>query len=347
KAVDNSYNYSENALSLSFTGSINPSQVTNFLASQNGSNVLLTWDKSTDTDIVCYEIREGKNWETGSLVITGLTYTTYEFPVSYENTYYYRIKAKNRAGNYSTVSSFASVVISDLPPINVIEAFDELSLKSGTYSNTVFGTSQYTFDTVISTLADYPSTSWEDFGGLNVLRLAKNSSNLYYSSGTYTTAEKDLGQNTTCNISIDYYANTTLESSDFSANLQYKIKLNNGTYSDWQDYVGTIQKTFRYFQARVNILTNDTTKSPQISVLRANLDVPDVDKYGTTTVAVGGSTIKYGYTFYNNPAVLPTALGAGLRTELQSVDTSSFVVKVLNTSNTDVGGTISWFAKGF
>ena len=146
-------------------------------------------------------------------------------------------------------------------------------------------------------------------------------------------------------ITADFISDVLL-SAGASAKLQFRISTDGTTFTDWKDFVPVAQ-TFRYIDFQILLSTNDTTKSPEVNTISEYVDVPDVDKYGSATIAIGGSAISYGHTYYNNPTVLPTAIGSGLSAQLQSVSLNNFVVKVVNTSGVDVGGSINWYAKGF
>lgn len=551
KAVDNSYNYSTNAVSVTLQGKINPDQVINFFGVQNGEYINLNWSTNADTDITGYEIREGTSWDIGSLVATGITNNSYQIPVSSEKTYYYTIRAKNRAGNYSNTSAFTSIIVSNLPPKNVLSTYDEIVLKTGAPSQTAFGPSSITWNTVTGTWDDYPATSWDALGSNSVLRLfdtvhdnpsknllmdfsesltydyygntittignptlsggkyvgdgtgdglkcstinslgsgawtlegtfkfaapakdydvlfrlnyygiclvrelpnklslylssngtsyniasniqgaksdwnttteytirfkftgtqyivewsidggvtyttdislsstaicySNSSSKLYFgintdeatmslngtmdnlrvtvgkargnnepfvpeynysTSGTYTTTEKDMGQNITVNINVDFQNNASIDNHIFGVQLQFRLKPDGGSYGEWQNFIPSKQ-TFRYIQFRVNLSTTDITKTPELTIFTINIDVPDTNKRGSSVIAVGGTTINYGYTYKTAYYPIASAVGAGLRAEIQSQTASSFTVKVLNASNTDVGGTINWQVTGY
>ena len=168
-----------------YNSKVEPSNVGTFTASQNGDNVLLVWTKITDADVVGYEIREGSTFENGTVIATGVNDTQYQIPVSMETTKQFWIKAINRAGNYSQGATSASVTISNLTPRNVISTTNEITLQNGTASNTVFGTSSFTFATLGGRFSNYPSTRFSDIGGASVLKLAENTKTYSRTSTAY------------------------------------------------------------------------------------------------------------------------------------------------------------------
>ena len=108
-----------------------------------------------------------------------------------------------------------------------------------------------------------------------------------------------------------------------------------------------MQATFRYIDFQVILTTAAATKTPEVNIFQEIIDVPDKPKYGTATIAVGGTAVPYGYTYYAKTCPLPTAIGAGLSAQVISVGLSSFVVKVVNGAGTDVGGQITWQSNGY
>jgi predicted phage tail protein len=174
KARSNSNFYSDE-VSTNFYASLEPSDVTNFRAVQNGESVLFTWDKSPDNDVVSYEIREGSTFANGSIVQTGITMTVFQIPVDTEVTRRFHIKAINRSGRYSQNEDSDNITISNLLPKNVISIYDEIALHNGTHDNTEFGQSMFNYATLSGKFSDYPTTKFSDIGGASVLKLAKPS----------------------------------------------------------------------------------------------------------------------------------------------------------------------------
>ena len=93
--------------------------------------------------------------------------------------------------------------------------------------------------------------------------------------------------------------------------------------------------------------TTDTTQTPEVNHLTISVDVPDTDICLTATVAAGGVTINYGQTFYTIPVVNPTAIGENLHAQVIAKTTSSVTLKVKDSSNNDVGGTVDLQIRGY
>jgi hypothetical protein len=345
-AIDNSENLSETPSTASITPVIYPITPTGFTAIQNGENVLLVWDDNAANDIAGFELRTGATFNSGSLLITGLKSTTYEFSADSEGLKRYHIKAINNAGNYSKQAATAEVTITNLPGKNIIFTFDEISFKSGTHSNTQFGTTSITCLTLPGYCSDYQGYTCDGFGTVGVLKLALNGSN-YYPSGIYQTTIKDMGDIITARISCNFASPNILLNTGIAARLEFRISTNGTTWGDWKPFMPTIM-TFRYVQFQVLLTTDNVSKSPEIGQFTDAIDVPDTPKEGITIVSVGGATINFGNTYHVTPVFLPTAIGSGVRCEVVSVDLSSAIIKVVKAlTGEDVGGIVHWRVNGY
>jgi len=346
---------------------VEPSNVTGFQALQNGENVLLIWNKVTDIDLSNYEVREGPVWELASIVATGLTGVAFQFMADRETSRTFLIKAVNRAGKYSTAAASATVVIAGLPPKNVIVSYDEIANQTGTKNNTIFGASEFRYSVLGGKFSDYTTVRFSDIGGASVLQLARrpwswdnppavewdDSPTLtwdaignFYGTGDYTTTVKDLGRIMTANISV-VFTSSTLQTPGTSASLFYRTSSDNVFWTEWQPYIAN-QLVFRYIQFKAVLSTIHASSTPEVNQFKINIDVPDVIRNGSATVAAGGSTISYNNNYYEVPSVVPTATTLGHRATLAGTPgLSTFTVRVYNENNIDVGGPILWIARGY
>ena len=325
---------------ISYTATVEPSNVTGFVALQNGENILLAWNKCTDADFAYYEIHEGSTYDNGVLLVTGITTNTFEFLATTETTRGFHIKAFNRAGNKSITAASALITIGNLLPKNVIQTYNEITLQTGTLANVIFGTSNINFATLGGKFSDYSTTRFSDIGGMTVLKLASGKT-----SGSYITAVKDMGQAISANIAVQFIPSVLI--SGGSVALLYSISNDNSSWSDWKPFV-PLKTVFRYIKFKVELTSPNTSTTPEVNTFNIIIDVPDVIKSGSSAVMAGGSTVSYGYTFVSSPAVVATATESGKRAEVTGTPgITNFSVKVYNTSGTDVGGNINWIAKGY
>lgn len=344
KAVNAAGYYSDKA-SASLYVTLEPGNVSGFRVFQNGDKLMFVWNPVSDNDVVGYELREGGNYDNGTIVATGITLTQYQLPVDTEILRRFHVKAINRSGHESRFEASVNINISDLPPKNVIQSYDEIVLQSGTQDGTEFGESLITFSTLPGRFSDYQSTKFSDIGGAMVLKLSQVGG-VYPTSGTYTCARKDLGQIITANIatvfqpSILYTAGTT-------ASLEYRTSRDEITWTDWQQF-SPLEATFRYADFRVLLATADVTKTPEVNQLLIRVDVPDKDIAKSVVVPVGGITVHYGHTFYEFPIVTPTAEGTVGRAVWYNKTKSTVDLMVVNNvTGADIGGNTDLRVKGY
>jgi hypothetical protein len=342
KAVNAAGYYSDEA-SANLYCVLEPGDVSGFRVFQNGERLAFVWNPVQENDVVGYELREGGNYDNGTIVATGITLTQYQLTVDTEIKRQFHIKALNRSGHVSRAEASTAVIIADLSPKNVIMTYDEIALQSGTHDGTEFGVSQFTFATLPGRFSDYPTTKFSDIGGATVLKLAPVDG-VYPAAGSYVCDRKDIGQIITANMttvfqpSILYTAGTT-------AGLQYRLSRDAVVWTDWQPF-SPLEATFRYVEFKVLLTTADPAKTPEVNQLSIRVDVPDTDIARSVLVPVGGMTVDYGHSFYELPVVTPTAEGAN-RVVWSSKTKTSVRLQVLNGAGTDVGGTVDLRVKGY
>lgn len=322
-----------------------PSDVKDFLAYQNGDYVEFQWAKVEENDIVGYEIREGYSWDSGTTIVSGVTVTQHEYKVSFEGTFKYMIKAINRSGRYSVKETSQLLKIENLSDKNIILTIDEIVDKNGTHNHTVFGESYYTWQTLGGKFNEYFDVMFSEIGGSEVLKLDKQEDGTFYSEGTYLCKTIDVQQEITANISCRFLS-TARHFGSVSAKLEFRISKDNKVWTDWRVFTEA-QYDFRYVEFRCILSTTDNTVTPEVNKIDVYIDVPDREEQGSLTVPVGGITITYQKEFYIVPIVTPYALGYGIRCEITDKTKQGFKIRVLNSSNSDVGGSINWRARGY
>lgn len=162
--------------------------------------------------------------------------------------------------------------------------------------------------------------------------------------GTYTTPVIDVSSVITCNVTSVFYSTTAMRGG--TAALKVRTSQDNVTWTNWTVFK-PVQRTFRYIQFKVEMVTENTKNSPEVSKFVISIDVPDTDIALKQTIAKGGSTVGYGHTFYTVPAVVAAAVGEGYHAEIVSRGKESCVIKVKDKSNTDTGGTCDIRIKGY
>ena len=342
----NSSGFSSDEVSANLYVSYEPSDVEDFMVYQNGDYAEFTWKKILDPDCIGYEIREGYNWDTSTVVISGITTTQYEYKLSFEGTFKYMIKAINRAGKYSVHDTIQSLKVENLSDKNVILVIDEIEEGSGEHNLTEFTTSEINWQTLGGKFNDYTTTMFSEVGGSKVLKLQKAFNHLYSDYGVYTCKVIDVGKEVIANISCKFLS-TSRHNGSISANVEIRVSKDNITWSSWRNFTES-QYQFRYVQIRCNLSTQNNHYSPEVNTLKLYIDVPDVLDNGTVDVPVGGITVKYNQNYYAIPSVTPYALGYGVVCQITDKTTTSFKVRVLNSETLeDLGGRINWISRGY
>jgi predicted phage tail protein len=88
-----------------------PSNVKNFQVVRSISGVQLSWDAVDDIDLAGYEVREGTDWETGTVITTDFSGTSLFNTISDADTHYYMVCAKNYRGFYSMIPAYLSTTV--------------------------------------------------------------------------------------------------------------------------------------------------------------------------------------------------------------------------------------------
>lgn len=340
----NTAGYYSDETSTTVNVKVEPDDVGGFIALQNGDSIELYWDRLAEKDIENYEIREGYSYDEGTPVARSVTGTSVTLPIDVTRVYHYFIKARNKAGFESVHSASATVNVTALLPRNVIMTFDEIALANGTHSNTLFTNSKYNWQTSGGRFSDYPALKWEEAGSQKVLAIDLTKASNGNVEGTYTTPVIDVSSVITCNVTSVFYSTTAMRGG--TASLKVRTSQDNVTWTNWTVFK-PVQRTFRYIQFKVDMSTENTARSPEVSKFVISIDVPDTDIALKQTIAKGGSTVSYGHTFYTVPAVVVAAVGEGYHAEIVSRGKESCVIKVKDKSNTDTGGTCDIRIKGY
>lgn len=344
KAINTSGFYS-NEVSANLYAIYEPSDVKEFLAYQNGDYVEFIWDKIDDADIAGYEIREGYNWETASIVCTMVSTLTYEAKVSFEGTFKYMIKAINRAGKYSVHYATQLVKVENLSEKNIILNINEIEQQTGTHDNTEFSESLINWQTIGGKFSDYETLLFSEVGGENVLRLKQLDDGTFTSSGIYTCKIIDVGKVIVANMSCKFRS-TSRYREGVSAHVEIRTSKDNEIWTNWMKF-SDAQYNFRYVEVRCVLSTNNPINTVEVNTLEVIIDLPDREVIGNINVPVGGTIITYDKEFYIIPIVTPYATEFGVRCEITDRTLTSFKVRVLDINGNDVGGHVNWRARGY
>uniref|UniRef100_UPI0025EE337A phage tail protein n=1 Tax=Selenomonas sp. F0473 TaxID=999423 RepID=UPI0025EE337A len=227
----NAAGYYSDETAITYSARIEPSNVTGLKAFQNGDTIELYWDAADEPDVVGYEIHEGSSWGNGQIVATGIPGTSHIIAIDSCRLYRYTIKAINKSGHYSILSSAVEITIKELMPKNIINSYDLLNAADGTHENTAFGASSINWQTIGGKWPDYPTVKFADVGGSNVLRLKQNGAG-YARKGVYTCKTIDVGSVITANITT-LFNNTLVLHDNGLLTLEVRTSQDGEVWIDW------------------------------------------------------------------------------------------------------------------
>jgi hypothetical protein len=297
------------------------------------------WSEIPDVDVWGYEIRWGADWESSQVVTfqQGTHYLTTNFRTGVSQSYW--IKAIDTSGNYSVNAKEAVITITDIPFRNIIAEF-----------------------------IDHP-----DWPGTKESLLVSNNNLVIedgYLSGKYTTLARDLGYVSTVYIGIDVITTlytgrkfnddsvtrfNTDDSLRFSgiespgvATFEIRISQDNIVWSDWAQYQAG-DYLCRYFQIRMTLTRQNVGDSVNCVSLKYHGDLPDIDEYGSDTVANAseGRQILFAKNFHEEPNVhIEITNGEGIYSRFVDKSETGFTVKLYNGAGVEKTGDFDWHSHG-
>ena len=113
---------------------------------------------------------------------------------------------------------------------------------------------------------------------------------------------------------------------------------------DFKDHT----ETFSKIQFRVVLSTTDAQHPPYVTTLHVVIDMPDVVRSGRSSIPAAGAMIEYGFEYAVTPTVVATADTATARAVIVGTPgTTSCTIKIFDTNNTAIAGTVNWTAYGY
>ena len=317
-----------------------PENVTGFVASQNGNVVTFLWNQVSDVDLAGYEIRyapqAGFAWGS-AIVATSITKGTLISNTAIPpGDWTLAIKAVDTSGNYSTTEATHDLTVSQVN--TTVDSISHIDPWAGTTLTDLIR--HRVNGRLVPDSQDIASASgWDTFDVF-----VPNPVALAYLQG----AELDAGFDSS---DLRLWGTTTAtlgpgETGVADPRLEMKYKPDAGVYSAWQEWtVGTVPLS-RFITTRSKIDTS--TGVPYITQFTSTLDEEEDTKTGSgEAISIGGTTVSFASSFHTAPIVSAWAEGSTpLIVQVFNVTATGFDAKVFNTSASDVGGTISYSARG-
>jgi hypothetical protein len=295
----------------------------------------LKWSIIENIPNIKYEVRLGSTWATATFL--GRT-TNNQFTCIGSGTYwvsgYYN-------GYYSATPTSLSGITGAVAQ-NLIAEYDEFDTYwTGTKSSGVMV--DYLNNLVMAGIGnfdDIPSldavTNLDTYGGVPA-------------SGTYEIPSDhiiDIGTPQTCIINGNF--NLTSDATKTGAKIQIATSQDDVTYTDWADFIPS-QYYARSFKFRL-YLTSDTATTTILNSFYYYVDVPDIiNGDQNITIDAAGTTINFSRSYNVNPSVVVQILSAvtGDYAVVSSITTTSFTVRLYNSSGTPISKNINWISQGY
>lgn len=89
-----------------------PANIKNLQVTRSANGIQLSWDPVDNLDLLGYEVREGTDWESGTVITTDFSGTSTYILINDAQTHHYMVCAKNYLGLYSSTPAFISSSVS-------------------------------------------------------------------------------------------------------------------------------------------------------------------------------------------------------------------------------------------
>lgn len=109
-----------------------PADVHNFTAIKEMTSVVLKWDANVELDLAGYEVREGKSWDSGTVLHATFAGTMFAINKTAAGTFNFHIRAVDTSGNYSANVTTCSLTLSAPLPVSnffAVQNGDRIAMK--------------------------------------------------------------------------------------------------------------------------------------------------------------------------------------------------------------------------
>lgn len=124
RAYDTTGNYSRGVCTFALELTA-PQPVFRFDVIQCGTRLEFRWQPNPEPEVIAYELREGKAWDTG-LLLAEIKSTSFTLPAGYDGVRKFWIKAIAAPGIYSETAAFVTTEVAQAKNANLLVSQDEL-----------------------------------------------------------------------------------------------------------------------------------------------------------------------------------------------------------------------------
>jgi len=357
-----------------------PSNVVGFTVDRSYEGLVFRWepiDPVVNFDLDAYEIRNGTNWKTATLIgETRDTKLQTTFFVAGSQTYL--LRARNTAGLYSPIDASVVVTVEGRIGENVVLTRQEETSWTGTKEGMTVDSGELLLDTADAIVA------WRGMQSGAPLRsalLPGGYGSGFRTRGTYTSEVFEVATVALrCLIAVDVEVDQvdqtmTWNSADLAdktwdsefarqrawatapddrvaARVEMRFSTTDSadsSFGAWAARPQNIEALVAWAQVRVVVQVTDPSWTVRIKKLQVHFDVPDIVEGGTvSTSAVGTTAVTFEKSFNAEPKVAATVIGATAGDEvfITNKDASGFDIAVRN-SGSLVVRTVNFTAVGY
>jgi hypothetical protein len=351
-----------------------PNDIENFSFAKSGSLALLSWDTPLDIDVKNggrVEIRyssktTGALWENSIVLVSASGTSNSVYASLLSGTYL--AKARNSENNYSTNAATIITTIANSVVDNEVFAVTD-STFSGTKTNCLInddGQLTIEYDSTIDDIVDidlvdnidteggvYNTAEYELASSLD-LTAVYNEAALSYDLD-FVSADDSINIDGVSNwdavTDIDDIGNVT---SLITAIVFYRVTNDNPagspTWSAWTTMTSGVSVEGRAYEFKIKMTSSSDTANLFINSIAITADMPDREEKDTDIViSASGSTINFLKEFRVSPTIYITVkdLATGDYFTLSSVTSTSFFLRVFDSSDVGKEATVNWLAKGY
>ena len=316
-----------------------PDNVQNFNVIQSNNLFNFVWEQNKNS-LDTYEIRYGKNWESGKTIVSELRGNNFSTQIPTNGVFHFWIKAFNNY-NFSQNATLDVINIDSIPNINEVIKINILENINGilentlkTYQNTIkLKPNNVLWENTTQLWAENPNNYQSgNYWGANV-----------YNSGTYTSQIYDIGEELECIVSFNY--NYTSPDTQNNILVEWSYSNDKENFSEWQiANTGTFK--FRYCKFRITLKAYNNTQTV-LTDFWVNIDVPD-----KTLVSEGyisnTNGLKIEYDFVKPPTIVATVNDNNNAYVVVTEKTSKYaVLKAYKNTGEETSCNVSVHARGY
>jgi|LGOV01.1.fsa_nt_gb hypothetical protein len=344
-----------------------PEPPKDFTVIQNDNLVRFSWIKSISLDVTKYEIRNGLSWETGFKIGLVGNVTTFEWFPDMDGTYKFWIKSIDETDVYSSDALEIQFNITNIiSNLNIVIDYDGLDTDTppcGITNGLVFIQGVGYQPISVTTFGDIPLLTFADLNtnvfnnsdvsfescdqdtghiGITKIRLLANYSAISVNSRFGDFPDRKFGD-----FPFDTLDSVTAET---TFKMYYALSDDAITYTDFIEYTGILDETFRYIKFKYAFLDDLTGLEVSIDDFKAILDVPDIEYEILDKEIVESEIISYntyGLAFYQPPYIGVTSKDSISLPVVKNITNTSFTLEAYDSDGVATTSNFNISIKGY